>query len=236
MKQLVFALSLALFFTATAGATVTYSTSGLFNCTNGTFTDAVNSNTDTISGCSGGGSSAISLTDQAGDETITLSFNNLTNSLNASNGTAAFYGTIVSTCAGLGCVSNATSITLGLGVLNVALLISETAPDVAANNDAGTANITGGIAFDSSTMQVGSYSGSPVTVTGLTDTVIYTINAADTLFSPNSGVPGSLGESTLGMTITDENVVNSQTPEPAALGMMGVGLVGLGFARRRKAS
>ncbi len=235
MKHYILALSMALLFGATASATVTYSTNGVFNCTNGDFADGV-SGTDSISGCAAGGSNSITLNDGgggSGNESITLTFINLTNqSLNASSGTFANYGSIQATCAGAGCGSSAQVITLTGGLLSIALSISESVPDSSPNHSAGTAGVTGGIANDSSTLTVGSYSGSPVTITGLTDTVIYTINTSDTLFAPTNGA--TPGRSGLGMTITDTAVVSSETPEPATLALFGAGLVGLGFARRRK--
>ena len=81
-------------------------------------------------------------------------------------------------------------------------------------------------------MTIGAYSLSPVTVTGLTDTVIYTMDTSDTLFSPSNGpITGLTG---LGMTITDTNVVTGEAPEPATLAYVGIALVGLGLASRRK--
>lgn len=226
MKQLFLALS-ALFLAATASATVTYSTTGTFNCTNGTFSDGV-SGTDSITGC---GTDSVTLNDPADNEAITLLFNNISSTVNASNLTLASYGSIEATCVGAGCVPDATIITLDTGILSLTVLISETAPDASPDNSAGSANVTGGIAYDSTTLVIGSYSGSPVTVTGSTDTVVYTMDASQSLFAPSSGV-----DTDLGMNITDENVINSEAPEPGTMAMMGVGLLVSGLTSRKKRS
>lgn len=226
MKNILLAGAVGVFMAASASASVSYNTSGsTFDCSNGTFADGV-SGTDTISGC---GTDAVTLNDPAGNEAITLMFNNISSTVNASNGTLASYGTIQASCLGAGCVSGATSITLDPGILGITVIINETAPDSSPGNSAGEAPITGAIAYDSSSLTIGSYSGSPVTVTGLTDTVVYTMDTSDNVFAPSSGV-----NTTLGMQITDENVVSSTVPEPGTLATLGIGLLGIGLISRRK--
>jgi hypothetical protein len=226
MKNFLLAGAVAVFMAASASATVTYGTSGTFDCTNGSFLDGV-SGTDTVSGC---GTDSVTLNDPAGNEAITLLFNNIAAAtVNATNETLASYGNIQASCLGAGCVSGATLITLTPGILSLGVLISETAPDTSPGNSAGLAELTGGFAFDSSSLVIGAYSGSPVTVTGKTDTVVYTMDTSDSVFSPSSGV-----NTPLGMRITDDNVVAAGVPEPGTLATMGLGLLMVGMISRRK--
>jgi hypothetical protein len=225
MKNVLLAAAVAILMAASASATVTYSTSGTFNCTDGSFADGV-SGTDSINGC---GTNSVTMNDPAGNEAITLLFNNIASTVNASSGTLASYGSITATCSGAGCVSGATPITIDSGVLFLSLLISETAPDSSPDNSAGEASLTGPFAFDSTNLVIGAYSGSPVTVKGTTDTVVYTMDPSDKVFAPSSGV-----NTTLGMSITDDNVVAASLPEPGTLATMGFGLLGLGMVSRRK--
>ena len=232
MKTLVVAAAFGFLLASSASATVSYSTSGVFNCSDQNFVDSINSQSDTISGCLVGGSNSVTLNDQAGDEAITLVFAGIANTLNASSGTVAPYGSITASCLGLGCVTDAKSIGVPLSLLSMTVGITETSPD-GSSASAGTAGITGPIAFDSSSLTIGPYSSSPVTIIG-TDKVIYTMDLSDVLNSPNANSVGGAGVTGLQMKITDSNVVSGTVPEPATTAMMGVGLLALGLISRRK--
>ena len=222
-----------------ASATVTYTTVNLgsFSCSNGGFTDSSTHSTtsDSISGCSSG-STSITLTDTAangGTEAITLSFAGIANTVNALSGTVAPYGSITATCVGAGCETNATDIGLPTGILTITVSIKETNPDGPTTTSAGNATISGPIGYDSSTMMVGSYSSSPVIISG-TDVVTYTLDTSDELNSPSENAVGGTGVTGLQMTITDQNAVQASAPEPASLAMMGVGLLAVGLFNRRR--
>lgn len=228
MKHISLAVVIAIGAAATASATVTYSTTGMFDCTNGSIGGG-----NTLSGCNGSaGSSTINLVDATAGETITLAFTDIVDqTVNALSGTNASYGSIQATCTGAGCVMDAAQIDLASGFVTLNVLISEIAPDSKPNNSAGSANLSGEIANDSSTLTIGSYSGSPVSVVG-TDTVIYTMDTSQALFAPINGPVPGLTE--LGMEITDENVITGATPEPVSLAMVGGGLMALGLIARRR--
>src|SRR5579864_4008819 len=99
MKNLLLCLGFGLLAAGSASASVVYTTSGSFSCT-----DATNGGVQ-LTGC---GSTAITLDDAAAGEIITLTFDGLpTTSVNATSGTFSSYGDIVVTCAGTGCVANA---------------------------------------------------------------------------------------------------------------------------------
>jgi hypothetical protein len=210
-----------------ASASVTYSTAAVFNCTDGTLTG-----TQTIEGC---GTSAITLDDSASSEAITLTFDNLTNqNINATNLTGAQYGLMVASCVGAGCVDGGASITVPVSDLSITLTILESSPDTGgSSNDVGTANISGAMSFNSTSLQIGSYSLSPLQITG-TDVVTYTIEPSNLLTPPGNGLPA--GDDTLSMEVTDANAVAASAPEPMSMALMGLGLGAIGLMWRRKRS
>ncbi len=207
-----------------ASASVTYSTAAGFNCTNGTLTG-----TQTISGC---GTTAITLDDVASSEAITLAFDNITNqNVNATNLTGAQYGLMVASCVGAGCVNGGASITVPVTDLSITLTITESNPDTGgSSNDVGTAGISGALSYNSTSLSIGTYSLSPLTISG-TDVVTYTIESSNLVTAPGNGLP--LGDDTLQMLVTDQNAVQGGVPEPATMGLVGGALLGVGLLRKK---
>ncbi len=223
MKSLWIALCLGVLTAGIAAASVTYSATGSFSCTNtASYT------------CSG---STLTL-DASANETITLTYSNLNstnNTVNALSGTVASYGDFLATCAGTECTSSTpTAFVFPTNLIVFNLTISETAPDSSGGFVAvsGSGVLGGNLSENSSSASINWNTAiSILTVTG-TDNVTYTPLAQQFLVPPSSGG----GDTALQMQITDANAVQNSAPEPATFGMLGIALLGLGaFARRRKA-
>ena len=94
----------------------------------------------------------------------------------------------------------------------------------------GTAAISGAMSFNSTSLSIGGYSLSPLTISG-TDVVTYTIEPSNLLTPPGNGLPQ--GSDTLSMLVTDQNAVQASAPEPATMGLVGVALLGVGLLRKK---
>jgi hypothetical protein len=212
MKKILLILSSLAVFAGLAGASVTYQTSGVFNCTNG----------GNLTGC---GTNVLDL----GTNDVVLTFvGQVSNTVNPTTG-APFGDLVVS------CFNGTTGVSANCGPevlsasVSLTITIDQTNPGtapVALSLDAtiGNGTITGN---STGTVSVSWASASTANLAGY----VYSIGPlTQPLVPPSSGGP-NFGDLSLQGTI-----INTAAPEPATFGMLGAALVGLGFlARKRKA-
>jgi len=207
-KVMAGALLAGAFVAAPAGAQINYSTTGQF-----TTTPAVAGCNDLVPNitvvCTGGG--------------FTLTFNGTTiNPINYANGSAAFLGNFLLT------PTTGGSVTVPSGAVMFNLAINQVLPTGGTGNAVG--NFTGTVSFDGST-GFSSLVFSPnqvVNINGTTYSLIFD-SGADVTYN---GIKVSLD---VNQPTSVKAIVN--TPEPASLGLLATGLVGLfGISRRRKNS
>ena len=203
------------FLAATASASVTYQTSGVFNCTN---------NSPTFTGC---GTDALDLDTAGGNPDIILAFDGvLSNTVTPTTGGP--FGDIVVECADgtTGGAADCGPETLPAGV-TLTITIDQTSPSFSPAALSVNATLTSGTITGTSTGGVAVVWSTASTVTFGSD--LYSIGPTnDPLNPPSSGGP-NFGSLTLNGLITNESL-----PEPSTLSLMGAGLIALGFAARRK--
>jgi hypothetical protein len=218
MKHALLILTSMAAFAGLAGATVTYQTSGVFNCTNaGNLTGCGTSVLDFGTAPSNGAVPDIILT-FAGEVSNTVT-----------PVTGGGFGDLILSCGdGLGdCGSEA----LAAGI-TLTIIIDQTSPaetPAPLNIDA---SLTAGTLTASSTGTVAAVWLVQSSV-GFADGTAYAIGPLNQPLIPPSSGGNTPGDLSLQGTIT---TTSNLAPEPATFGLMGAALVGLGFlARKRKA-
>jgi hypothetical protein len=217
MKQILLILTAIAAFAGLAGASVTYQTTGVFNCTNGGNLTGCGTNVlDFGTAPSNGAAPDIVLT-FAGEVSNTVT-----------PVTGGPFGDLILSCGdGLGdCGSEAIASGITLTIIINQTIPVETPAALSLN-----ASLTAGTVTSSSSGTVAVVWGGQSSV-GFADGTAYAIGPLNQpLIPPSSGglTPGDL--SLQGTITTTSNLA----PEPATFGLMGAALVGLGFlARKRK--
>jgi hypothetical protein len=219
VKTLIFYTVILFAFTsAMVGATVTYQTTGVFNCTN----DA-----PSFTGC---GTDLLALNTAGGTPDIDIAFDGQISNM-VTTPTGAPFGDIVVSCADgtTGASADCGPETLASGV-TLTITIDQTSPSSAPAPLSLNASLSPGVIDGMSTGAVAlTWSAASTATFG---TIEYSIGPATLpLVPPSSGGP-AFGDLTLQGNIAAAS--STSVPEPGTMALMGVVLIGLALVTRSK--
>jgi hypothetical protein len=214
MKKTTYFLATLVAFAGLASASVTYQTSGVFNCTNGGNLTGCGTNVLDFGTSPVGSTADIILTfvGQPGNTVTPV--------------TGGSFGDLVLSCGGGNADCGNETIAAGI---TLTITIDETSPVETPAPLSLDATINGGTVGENSSGTVAVIWASQSSV-GFADGTAYAIGPLNQPLVPPSSGTGDL--SLQGTITTTSNLV----PEPATFGLMGAALVGLGFFARKRNS